>query len=107
MKQLQLGNHGIPFLHPLDGIRDHLVHDSLGALLLPHHCRGLAHEEWPSVVHGLVIDILGSFKVMFDGNDTFAGQVLDLLCSILFPILDVRIVAHPEWSSLIMIINPT
>ena len=87
-------------VHPPDRIRDHLVDDSLGRLLFTDDSRGFAHEERASVVHGLIVDFIHVLKVVLHRDDTFAGEILDLLCPVLFPVLNIGVVAHPERSAL-------
>lgn len=88
-------------LHEDGSLVDQLVNDSLGRLLLVHHSGRLAHQEGTSVVNRLVIDIVRQvLKVMLDGNNTLRSQLLDVFGAVFFPVLDVRVLADTERTTL-------
>jgi hypothetical protein len=94
---LQLSDQLLSLLDPRNSIADQLVNNSLGTLLLVHYGGGLAHQPGAGRVHNLVGDIIThGLEIVLDGNDTLAGQLLDLLRAVLLPVLDVRVVAHPH-----------
>jgi hypothetical protein len=96
-----LSNHALALVEPLDAVIDHLVHDSLGALLLVDNSGGLAHEEGTGVVHGLVINVVAhSLKVVLHGDLAARGQLLDLLGTVVLPVGNVGVVADTERSAL-------
>jgi len=96
-----LRHHLLSLCHPCNGIGNHLIHNLLGGLLLVHNRSRLAHQERPGIVHGLIIDIITQFlEVVFYGDGTLGGEVLDFLGTVFFPIFDVGIVADAEGSAL-------
>ena len=61
----------------------------------------LAHEEWTGIVQGLVVDVVGKvLQVVLDGDYALGGQFFDLLVSVVFPVLDVWVVAHTQRAAL-------
>lgn len=93
-------------LHEDGSLIDQLINDSLGRLLLVDHSGRLTHQEGTSVVNRLVINVVRQvLKVMLDGNDTLGGQLLDIFGSVLFPVLDVRVLADTERTTLCHVSN--
>jgi hypothetical protein len=98
---LQFGHHLLPLIQPSDGIPNHLVDNGLGALPLVDHGGSFAHQEGAGVVHGLVVNVVAEFlEVVLDGDGAFGGQFFDFSGPVLFPVLDVRVVADSERSAL-------
>ena len=97
----RLPHHTLPLCQALHSIIDHLIHNLLGALLLIHHRRGLAHQERARAVHGVVVDVVAEgFKVVLDGDGAFGGEGLDFLGAVFFPVTDVGVVADAEGAAL-------
>lgn len=91
---LQLRNHLVSDLEPLHGITNELVNNSLCRLLLVHNSSRLTHQEWAGAVHSLVIKVITHLlEVVLDGDYTLGGQVLDVLCAVHLPVVDVCVVA--------------
>lgn len=90
-------NGGAVRSHDLSGISDHLVNDGLGALPLVHDSGGLAHQERPCVVHGVLVHVVAhALNVPLDGDVALGGELLDLALSVLLPVLDVWVLAHSQ-----------
>lgn len=104
MKQshnLQLSKHLVALLQQSSGVRDELVNNSLGRLLFRHNGSDLAHQERPSVVQRLVVNVIGQvLEIVLDGDDTLGGQLLDFFLAVLFPVLDVGVVADAQGTAL-------
>ena len=97
-----LHNHFATSLQPLHGSVNHLIHDFLCRLPLVRDSGDFAHQEGSCVVHGVVIDVVAEgLEVVFDGDCAFGSELLDLRCAVLFPVLDVRVVADPEGTTLV------
>ena len=94
-------NHTLPLRHPCNRVTHHLVHNSFCALLLVDHGCGLAHQERARAVHCLVVNVVSErLEVMFNWDSAFGSERFDLGGAVLFPVLDVRIVADAEGSAL-------
>ena len=90
-----------PSVHLLNGVADHLIDNRFGALSLIDHCCGLAHQERPRIVHGLIIDVITQgLEVVLNRYSAFRCEFLDLLRAIGFPVLDVGVGADTEGPSL-------
>lgn len=97
----RLNNHAMPLIQPTNRITHHLVHDRLCAFLLRHHRRRLAHEKGPSIIHGLIVEVIAQgFEVVLDGDNAFFREIFDLLRAVLNPVFDVRVVLYAERSAL-------
>lgn len=100
-RHLKLGNQLVALLDPSNGIVDQLVDDGLGGLLLVDHGGGLAHQVGTGVVNVLVINVIGQvLHVVLNGDDTLGSELLDLVGAVLFPVLDVGVVADTERTAL-------
>lgn len=102
---LQLGNHLVALLHPLDGIVDELVDDGLGGLLLVDDGGALAHEEGAELLKRVVLIILlrsvvgivvggvhDLVEVGLIGDGALGGELLHLLGAVHLPVVDVVVV---------------
>lgn len=98
---LQLSKHLVALLHHRTGLRDHLVNNSLGGLLLLDDSSNLAHQEGTSIVESVIIDVVGQvLHIVLNRDDTLPGELLNLLSAVLLPVLDVRVVADSERTAL-------
>lgn len=83
--------------NPFNSTANHLIDDLLGGLPLIHDSRSLAHQEWPCVVHSVIINIVSHpLEVVLDRDDTLIGQLLDVVLAVVLPVFDVRVAAHSE-----------
>jgi hypothetical protein len=116
MQCLQLCNQLVALLDPRNSITNQLVNNSLGALLLIHNSRCLAHQERSCVIHGLVINVVTckelvdfpiirvvlltqSLKVVLDRNNSLACKLLNLSSTVLFPVGNISVVSYTERSA--------
>ena len=98
---LQLSNHLVALRHLNSGIVDQLINNCLSGLLLVDHSSGLTHQVRTGVVNRVVINIIRQvFKVVLDRNDTLGGQLLDILGTVFFPVLNVGVLADTERTTL-------
>jgi hypothetical protein len=64
--------------------------------------------EWSGVVKSIVINIVTqSLHVVLDGDLALACQLLDFLCAVLLPVLDVWVIADAERTALSSTISLT
>lgn len=98
---LQLSNHLVALRHLNSGIVDQLINNCLSGLLLVDHSSGLTHQVRTGVVNRVVVNIIRQvFKVVLDRNDTLGGQLLDILGTVFFPVLNVGVLADTERTTL-------
>ena len=80
-----------------DSLINHLIHNLLRTFPLVHDRRRLAHQERTGVLHLLVCELVAlGVEVVFDGDDTLAGQLFDLGLSVVFPVVDIFVHANAE-----------
>ena len=92
---LQLSNHLLSLVDPSNSVRNQLINKSLCALLLIHYGSSLAHQVGAGRVHYLIGNLVSpGLEIMLNGDYSLARQVLDLLRAVLFPVLDIRVVAN-------------
>ena len=97
---LQLSSQLLALVDGLDGITNKLINESLCGLLLVDSGGSLTHQEWAGVVHGLIIDIITELlKVVLDWDYALRGQLLDLLCAVLLPVVDIVVLADAHWAT--------
>ena len=97
---LQLSSQLLALVDDLDGITNKLINKSLCRLLLVDSGSSLTHQEWAGVVHGLIIDIITELlKVVLDWDYALGGELLDLLCAVLLPVVDVVVLADAHWAT--------
>ena len=51
-------HHSLTLGQPGHRIADHFIDDDFGALLLVDHGGGLAHQERPCIVHGVIVKVV-------------------------------------------------
>ena len=91
-------------LHHRTGLRDHLINNNLGGLLLIDDSSDLAHQEWTSVVESVIIDVVGKvLHIVLNGDNAFSSELLNLLGAVLFPVLDIGVVADTERTALLYV----
>lgn len=91
----------MPLVQPFDRVRDHLVNYGLGTLLFPDYGGSLAHEERSGLIHGLIVQVVSKcLQIMLDRYYSLAREFSDLVYTILFPVLDIRVGAHSQWTAL-------
>lgn len=94
---LQLGNHLVTLLQESSSIRNELINNSLGGLLLVHNSSDLTHQEGTGIVQGVIINIIGQvLKVVLDGDDTLGSKLLNLLGAVLLPVQNVRVLTDAQ-----------
>ena len=85
----------------ISGIVDQLVDDGLGGLLLIDDGGSLAHQVGASVVDCVVVDVIGQvLEVVLNGDNTLSGKLLDILGTVILPVLDVGVLADTEGTTL-------
>lgn len=85
----------------ISGIVDQLVDDGLGGLLLIDNGGSLTHQVGASVVDCVVVDVIGQvLEVVLNGDNTLSGELLDILGTVLLPVLDVGVLADTEGTTL-------
>lgn len=88
---------GLCLVHTGDSHVDHFIDDGLCGLALVADCSGLAHQERPGLVLGLLIDIIAPLlHVVFNGYDALGGQLLDVGLTVGLPVVDIRIVPDSQ-----------
>lgn len=104
--RLQLGNQLVTLLQRLHSIGDKLIDNGLGRLGLVNNSSDFAHQPRTCVVKNIVVNIVGQIlEIMLDRDDTLRSQVLNLLLTVLFPVLNVCVVADTKWSTLLGMIS--
>ncbi len=94
---LQFGNHLVTFLEESSSIRNELIDNGFGRLLLVHDSSNLTHQEGTSIVQDRVINVIGQvLKVVLDGNDTLGSELLDLILAVLLPVNNVVVLADAQ-----------
>ncbi len=84
----------------LDSITNQLINESLCRLLLVDSGGSLTHQEWTSVIHSLIINIITKLlEVVLDWDNTLGGQLLNLLCAVILPVADVVVVTDAHWAT--------
>lgn len=96
--ELALGHNGRVALPDLiHSTLHHLVDDLPRRLALVDNRTGLAHQERPGIIHGVIVDIIAhALQVVLHRNYTLGRQLLDLLRTLDLPVVDVRVVAHAQ-----------
>ena len=85
----------------LRSLVDQLVNNGLGRLLLVDHSSGLTHQVRTSVVNVVIVNVVGHvLKVVLNGDNTLASELLDFLGAVLLPVLDVFVLADTEGTAL-------
>jgi hypothetical protein len=75
----------------------HIVDDLLRRQALVDNSTSLAHQERPSIVHRVIVNIIPqALQVVLDGNVALRRQLLDLLRAVRLPVVNVRVVAHAQ-----------
>lgn len=100
-KNLQLGNHAVALVQDLSSIVDQLVNNGLGRLLVVDHSSGLTHQVRTSVVNVVVVNVVGHvLEVVLNGDNTLGSELLNLLCAVLLPVLDIFVLADTKGTTL-------
>ena len=87
----------LPATQTLHRLPNHLIHNLLRTLPLIDHRRRLAHKEWPRVIHGVIVNVIPQrLKIMFHGYSPLGREFLDLLRAIVLPVLNIRVLPHPQ-----------
>lgn len=97
-------------MQPSDSITNKLIDDGLRGLKVVDNSGSFTHQPRAGVVQRLVIDIVRKFlKVVFNRDDTLLGKFLNIGRAVLFPVLDIWVVANAEWPPLenALIRNPS
>lgn len=97
---LQLRHHFPIFVNDRDSLRYHLIDDDLCRFSLVDDRSRQSHQVGSRIVHLFVGQVVAfGVEIVLDRDDTFVGQVFDLVLSVLFPVGDVGIAADTERSS--------
>ena len=93
-------NVAVTCLNPLYSLADHLIYDLLRWLLLVNDSSNLTHQEWSGIVESIIVDVITqALHIVFNWNLASAGEILDFLLSVLFPVLDVWVLANAQWAT--------
>lgn len=93
-------NVAITCLQPLHCLTHHLINYLLRRLLLIHNRSNLAHQEGSRIIQRIVIDVIPQpLHIILNGDLAPRREFLDFLGAIVFPVVDVWVLAHSERTS--------
>jgi hypothetical protein len=94
-------NKAIAILQRRNGPINHIINNPFRGLLLICNRSSLAHKEWAGVIEGVVVNLVAKgLHIVFNWNLTTACKLLDLLSSVIFPVLNIWVQADTEWAAL-------